>query len=97
MAPEQRYQEGLGTHFVRKQGFSEDTYLLMGDGFPINFYSGSGIPNRAIEPILAQLFIGAIHIAEEHGSLEKRIISDKMDELIKEYKLLQDFLDIHGR
>ncbi|MGA2468414.1 MAG: NAD(P)-dependent oxidoreductase [Thermodesulfobacteriota bacterium] len=96
MAPEQRYQEGLGTHFVRKQGFSEDTYLLMGDGFPINFYSGSGIPNRAIEPILAQLFIGAIHIAEEHGSLEKRIIS-KMDDLIKEYKLLQDFLDIHGR
>jgi adenosylhomocysteinase len=97
MAPEQRYQEGLGTHFVRKQGLSEDTYLLMGDGFPINFYSGSGIPNRAIEPILAQLFIGAIHIAKEYGSLEKHIISDKMDELIKEYKLLQDFLDIHGR
>jgi len=99
MAPVQRYQEGLGTYFVRKQGLSEDTYLLMGDGFPINFYSGSGIPNRAIEPILAQLFIGAIHIAKEHGSLGKGVTSnkDKMDELIEEYKLLQDFLDIHGR
>jgi adenosylhomocysteinase len=97
MAPEQRYQEGLGTRFVRKRGFSEDTYLLLGDGFPINFYSGSGIPNRAIDPILAQLFIGAIHIAKEHENLHRGIISNKMDDLIKEYKLLQDFLDIHGQ
>ena len=94
MAPQQKYQEGLGTWFTRKQG---DSYLLLGDGYPINFYSGSGIPNKAIDPILAQLFIGAIHLVEHHGELDHCIHNEIMDPLIKEYELLQDFLDTHGR
>jgi S-adenosylhomocysteine hydrolase len=96
MAPEQRYEEGLGTWCVRKEGLGEDTYLLLGDGFPVNFYSGSGIPNKAIDPILAQLFIGAMHLAKEHGKLPHSILN-VMDDLIEEYELLQDFLDIHAR
>lgn len=94
MAPEQQYQEGLGTWFTRKG--RGGTYLLLGDGFPINFYSGSGIPNRAIDPILAQLFIGAAHLAYHHGKFEC-CIHNMMDELIDEYGLLQDFLDTHAQ
>ncbi len=95
MAPVEDYKEGLGTWYTRKE--SGESYLLLGDGFPINFYSGSGIPNKAIDPILAQLFIGAIHLAKHGGELEHCIHNNIMNKLIKEYELLQDFLDTHGR
>jgi S-adenosylhomocysteine hydrolase len=95
MAPVEDYKEGLGTWYARKE--TGDSYLLLGDGFPINFYSGSGIPNKAIDPILAQLFIGAIHLVKHHGELDHCIHNKIMDTLIKKYELLQDFLDTHGR
>lgn len=92
-----QYIEGLGTKYRKKKGEGDDTYLLLADGFPINFYFASGIPNKAIDPILAQLFIGATYLALNHERLECEIIKNKMDDLIKEYGLLRDFLDTHGQ
>ena len=85
------YEEGLGSNFRKGKGRVKDTYLLLGDGFPINFYSGSGIPNKSIDPILAQLFIGAVHLATEHRHLKKGI-NRIMDELNEKYNLIEDYL-----
>lgn len=89
------YKSGLGTYYVRKKGFTEERYLLLADGFPINFYYGSGIPTRSIDPVLAQLFIGAVHISVNHTEL-KGGIANIMDQLIKDYRLLEDFIDTYN-
>ncbi|HET6460827.1 MAG TPA: NAD(P)-dependent oxidoreductase [Syntrophales bacterium] len=84
------YKERLGTYYYMKVGGQpEKALLLLADGYPINFYSGSGIPNKAIDPILAQLFIGAVHIGEKYGSLAPAI-HKSMDALIKDNHLYED-------
>jgi adenosylhomocysteinase len=93
---EERYEEGLGTHFSKKGERTECT-LLLADGFPVNFFSGSGIPTKAIDPVLTQLFIGAIHLAKNHAKLQKGILTNKMDNLVDEYGLISDFLQTYVR
>jgi adenosylhomocysteinase len=95
IASEQKYEEGLGTYYFKKYNKSLHSYLLLADGYPINFYSGSGIPNRAIDPILAQLFIGATYIANKEN-LDTGILNI-MNKLIKDYKLVDDFLAEYHR
>jgi adenosylhomocysteinase len=90
------YREGLGTYYDRTVGAGSDRYLLLGDGFPINFFVGSGIPDKAIDPILAQLFIGAVHLATEYKHLKPGVLNE-MDDLIVRYKLLEDFVAEHSR
>ena len=87
-----QYVPGLGTNYIRKRKSSQITYVLLADGFPVNFYLGSGIPNEAIDPILAQMIVGAIHIAMRHKKLDRKIQSDIMDELIEKFGLIHDFL-----
>ena len=96
LAKYSRYEQGLGTYYEVGSGSSQRTIILLADGFPINFYSGSGIPNKAIDPILAQLFIAAIHIAREHKQLQRGILPI-MDDLADKYGLLADFLATYSR
>lgn len=91
----QEYKEGLGTFYSKGNELSQHTYLLLADGFPVNFFSGLGIPNKAIDPILTQMFIGAIHIANKHQDLDPGIVSI-MEDLDNEYQLTHDFLETYG-
>jgi len=86
------YEHRLGTYFVRNKDIGQDKFLLLADGWPINFYFESGIPTTSIDPVLAQLLIGAVHVATHYNELELKICNI-MDDLINNYKLLEDFLD----
>jgi S-adenosylhomocysteine hydrolase len=94
IAKESIYKPGIGTLYKRHKELSDDTYLLLADGYPINFYFGAGIPTRSIDPVLAQLLIGAIHLASEHQRLNKGI-SSIMNDLITQYSLLEDFVNTY--
>jgi len=88
-----KYKEGVGTYYtVPTQGFGKRTCLLLADGYPVNFYSGSGIPTDAIDPVLAQLFIGAVHLARKRP-IEGKILRI-MNDLNAEYHLLDDFFGV---
>lgn len=90
-----QYTEGLGTKYKRDLGGGAfDTYTLLADGYPINFYFGSGIPANAIDPVLAQLLIGAFHLAKKHKDMKPIIQEEVMNDLVVQYKLLEDFLSI---
>lgn len=94
MAKKAKYHEKFGTKFIVEKSLSvEETYILLADGFPINFFFASGIPNKAIDPILAQLFIGAVEIAKNQGL--KPGIESIMDKVIEENKLLDDFIAVY--
>ena len=87
--------EKYGTEYYVEKGFALDKYVLLADGFPINFFYGSGIPNRAIDPILAQLLIGAVELAVNH-ELTKDIQEEKvMNIIITDNKLMEDFIDVY--
>jgi adenosylhomocysteinase len=90
--PQPQYEEGVGTYFFKETNPSKYHCLLLADGFPLNFYSGWGIPNKAIDPVLAQLFIGAIHIALKYKELSLGIQYNIMNDLVEEYGLIKDFL-----
>jgi adenosylhomocysteinase len=94
MAKKIKYYEKFGTKYIVEKSLSiEETYILLADGFPINFFFASGIPNKAIDPILAQLFIGAVEIAKNQGM--EAGIQNIMDKLIEENKLLDDFIAVY--
>jgi len=94
---EKIYSERIGTEYeVVKKG-APYKYLLVADGFPINFFYSSGIPNEAIDPILAQIFIGAVEIARSHGGMGTGIKEGMMDELIVENEMLKDFIDVYNK
>lgn len=84
---------GVGTEYFVQRASRVDSYLLVGDGYPINFFRGSGIPNQSIDPILTQLLLGAVQIASER--LRPGVINDLSDQLIEDNGVIDDFLDVH--
>jgi len=86
--------EGLGTWYTVECDRRDEKYLVIGDGYPINFFRGQGIPNQAIDPILTQLLLGAIHLVT-NTSGQKGIIKNIADKLVKENKVIDDLLHAH--
>lgn len=88
-----KYTPELGTWYSRKKSSNtEDKYLLLADGYPINFYSGAGIPTTSIDPVLAQLLIGAIHLVKNSKNLKPGIHKEITDKLNEKFRLIDDFL-----
>lgn len=83
---------GVGTEFFVQRASRVDSCLLVGDGYPINFFRGSGIPNQSIDPILTQLLLGAVQIASEKLPPG---VNQFPDQLIEDNGVIDDFLDVH--
>ena len=83
---------GVGTEYFVERSSRVDSCLLVGDGYPINFFRGSGIPNQSIDPILTQLLLGAVLIASEKLPPG---INQFPDQLIEDNGVIDDFLDVH--
>jgi len=86
--------KGIGTWYMTSRDVGEDKYLVVGDGYPINFFRGQGIPNQSIDPILTQLLLGAIHLTSiPRGS--KGIKEELADQLLAKNKVIEELLNVH--
>lgn len=83
---------GVGTEYFVKRSSRVDSCLLVGDGYPINFFRGSGIPNQSIDPILTQLLLGAVLIASEKLPPG---INQFPNQFLEDNGVIDDFLDVH--
>jgi len=83
---------GVGTEYFVQRASRVDSYLLVGDGYPINFFRGSGIPNQSIDPILTQLLLGAVQLASERLPPG---INHFPDQFLEDNGVIDDFLDVH--
>jgi S-adenosylhomocysteine hydrolase len=83
---------GVGTEYFIERASRIDSCLLVGDGYPINFFRGSGIPNQSIDPILTQLLLGSVQIASEQLPPGVNTYTDK---LLEDNNVIHDFLDVH--
>lgn len=95
MAKDIDFKERYGTEYFVEKGLAVDKYVLLADGFPINFFYGSGIPNKAIDPILAQLLIGAVELATNRELKNDIQKEDEMNRIIIQNKLMEDFIDVY--
>lgn len=76
----------IGTWYELVNG---NKVLLLADGFPVNFFSSESVPDKAIDPILTLMFLGAIRIAKEN--LEPKIHKCP----IQEDEIAKLFSEIH--
>ena len=65
----------IGTWYELANG---NKILLLADGFPVNFFSSESVPDKAIDPILTLMFLGAVKLAKE--DLEPKIHKCPIDE-----------------
>jgi S-adenosylhomocysteine hydrolase len=67
---------------------------ILGDGYPVNFFGASSVPNESIDPIMLLLLLGAVQVATENLGPEVR--TDIPDDFVKEYRLRENFRMLHG-
>ena len=70
--------------------------ILLADGYPINFYSSESVPNDSIDPIMTTIFLSTIYLAKRYEDLKNAVLDKEVDEIIKEERLIETFIELHG-
>lgn len=70
--------------------------ILLAEGYPINFYSSESVPNESIDPIMTAIFLSTVYLAKKNEDLKKAVLDNEVDEIIKEERMLETFIRLHG-
>ncbi len=76
-----------GTKFVIRG--TEKSINLIADGYPINFWAKESMPNRVSDVIMSLIYISAIDVALNSEALDKKVLTDRVNELEKSYGLAE--------
>lgn len=82
----------IGTEYILEKG--ERKVLLLGDGYPINFVGGDSVPDEAIDPVLAALFISTIGMVVD-PPIAKGIQLVWTNQVIARYELERLLFDLY--
>jgi len=67
------------SEWVVEYKLANKTVLLVAEGFPINFVLSEGIVKPAIDPVLTELFIGALSIAQATVTVSSEVGSMRLN------------------
>jgi S-adenosylhomocysteine hydrolase len=79
-----------GTKFIIRG--TEKSINLIADGYPINFWAEESMPNRVSDVIMSLIYISSIDISLNSNSLDKKVLTDRVNELERQYKLAELYM-----
>lgn len=82
----------VGTQYTLEK--EDRIVLLLGDGYPINFVGGDSVPDEAIDPVLAALFILTAEMVMKPPNV-RGIQLDWTNQVISHYELEKLFFELY--
>lgn len=87
---------GIGAKYTL---VNDKEVTLLADGFPVNFFMGESVPDKAIAFILVLLFKSAEFVVEKGNTLPNAIIgmNNKQNDQYGLYQLQQEIAETHSQ
>lgn len=75
--------------FIIKNGKTNKEIYILAEGYPINFYASSSVPNKSIDPILCLLYLSTVYLIKDKPKAGLEI--KRIDEIAIKHKLKEKF------